>query len=32
MCRKDAEMSTPAAKQMKYVVFRCPQAEKRRMV
>ena len=32
ICRKDAEMSTPAAKHMKYVVLRCPQPENRRMV
>jgi hypothetical protein len=32
MCRKAAEISTPAAKHMKQVEFRCPQSEKRRMV
>jgi hypothetical protein len=32
MCRKEAAISTPAAKHMKYVVFRCPQPANRRIV
>ena len=31
MCRNDTEISTPAAKQMKYMVFLRPQRSKRRM-
>ena len=32
MCRKEAAISTPAAKHMKYVVLLCPQLVNRRIV